>query len=63
MELSYRLIDGALALLQAEGEEALPLQIGETPFFVAAAGDSKIAAYGIVRFNDVVYKIGVVKNK
>ncbi len=59
MELAKPLVDSALKALELEGESALPKDLRYLGFFVAKDDDHSIKAFGSIRFEGVVYKIGI----
>jgi hypothetical protein len=58
VELAPYLLKAANDILCEQGIDGLPKQLAGSPFWLAAAQDKSVMAFGALEFDGHVYKIG-----
>ncbi|MCF7843281.1 hypothetical protein K9M47_00100 [Candidatus Gracilibacteria bacterium] len=61
MKIAQYLIEAAEKLLRYEGNKNLPQKLADTEFYLAKADDDSIMAFGVIKFEEVEYRIGTKK--
>lgn len=58
MELAAYLLEAATDILREEGTKGLPRQLAGTPFWLSRAQDRRVMAFGAIKFDGHLYKVG-----